>query len=179
MSADYPGVERPVAHALLREFEIPDHGGEVSTLRRDHRLGIACDHAVSLERVEILISKECRLANSLRVQKPESPLKWRAGGAGLFKQVGVCPVTHSLRISLGPLELGQDVWRADVGIVDGIARRIACTPLGKIQRKAGKRRSRDLLANVAHVSDDCIRRRGEFRITLSFLIEEAAFDAVR
>src|ERR1039458_6738419 len=104
--------------------------------------------------MKVLVREERRLANALRVQQAESSLKRRRRRSGFFKQIGVSPVAHSLQQSLAGFELGQDVGRADIGIVYRVARRITRAPLGKVQRKLRKRRSRNFFAHTPHVSDD-------------------------
>ena len=112
-----------------------------STRRRFHLGAMPADHrsvGFPLQRVKIFVGEECRLANALRVEKPESPLKRSRRRSGFLEQVGVGPVAHTLHQSLAGFELGQDIGRTDVGIMHGIARSIAGAPLGKKQWKPWK-----------------------------------------
>ena len=172
-------IKRSVAYLLVGRFEVPDNGSEVPILGCQHRLWIARGNAIPLEFVKVFVCEERRLANPFRIQEAESALKRGGRRSRFLEQVGICPVAHSLHFSFAGLELAQDVRRTDVGIMHRVARRVARAPLGEIQRKSRKRRSRDLLANVANVSDDCIRRCGEFRIALPFFVEKTTVNTVR
>src|ERR1019366_1382531 len=132
----------------------------------------------SLKRMKVLVSEEGRFADAFRVDKPKPPLKRSCRRPRLFEQVGIRPVAHSLHGPLAGLELVEDVWRTDIGIMYGVTRCVARAPFGEIQRKIRKWRSRDLLADTAHVSDDCVWRRGELCIAFPLFIEKAALNPI-
>src|ERR1035437_9941738 len=130
-------IKRPVAYLLVWGFEIPDHSRKVPTLRGKQCLRIARGDTVSLKRMKVLVSEEDRFADAFGVDKPKPPLKRSRWRSRFFEQVGICPVAHSLHFPLAGLELVQDVWRTDIGIMYGVTRCVARAPLGKIQRKIG------------------------------------------
>src|ERR1017187_2072728 len=171
-------IKRPVAYLLVWGFEIPDYSRKVSTLRGKQGLWIARGDTVSLKRKKVLVSEEGRFADAVGVDKPKPPLKRSCRRPRLFEQVGICPVAHSLHFPLAGLELVENVWRTDIGIMYGVTRCVARAPLGEIQRKIRKWRSRDLFADTAHVSDDCVWRWGELCIAFPLFVEKAAINPV-
>src|SRR5579859_1760923 len=59
-----------------------------------------------------------------------------------------------------------------------IAWRIACAPLGKIQRKMWKRRCRNLSAHPAHIPDNRIRRWVELGVFFAIFVQKPTDNAV-
>ena len=134
-------IKRSIAHLLIRLLEIPEDSGNVSILGGQHCLRIGRPETLALKRVKVFVGEVRRLANALRVQQPETSLKRSGRRAGFFEKIGIGPVAHALEQSLTCFELGENVGRADVGIVHRVARRITCAPLGKVQRKPSERGS--------------------------------------
>src|ERR1039457_3867365 len=94
MCGNHLCVEGPITHLLVRLFEVPDHSREVPIFGREHCLRIIRVNTVSLQRMEVFVSEESRLANTLRVQEPKTALKWSCRRARFLEQIGVGPIAH-------------------------------------------------------------------------------------
>jgi hypothetical protein len=72
--------------------------------------------------MEIFVSEPGRFADALTVHQAETAMERRRRWAGFLEQIGVGPIAHALGQTLRALELAQDIGRADIAVVNEVAR---------------------------------------------------------
>ena len=150
-------IEWPIADLLLRLLKVPDNGRNAVFVCGSESLRFMERNLVALDRVAVFVSKVGWFSDPFAVQQPEPAVKW-GRGAGLLEKIRASPVAHALYQALGGFELAENIRCADVGIIHQVAGGVARAPFGEVERQVGKLRCLDLLANLAYVTDNGIRR---------------------